>query len=225
MPHPNPYVKLLQQEFSDWTFTEENAPLQRGSWRQAVFAVDAKAPLDLEIGTGNGYHFAHRAGLAPERQLVGLELKYKPLIQSIRRAIKLGATNGRLVRYNAHALEDIFASGELNNVYIHFPDPWPRKAKWKNRLIQAGFLESLYELQQPGGEVEFKTDSQCYFDYALERMSASSYKILELSRNLHESQYREKNFITQFEALFLRQDLPIYYVRLLKESVGEERLS
>jgi tRNA (guanine-N7-)-methyltransferase len=214
MPHPNPYVRMLSEDFAEWTFTEEAASDFRGRWRSDVFAVTEETPLDLEIGTGNGTHFAHIAKDRPHRALLGLELKYKPLVQSIRRARRLGCKNARMLRYNASALGDIFSEGELNQVFIHFPDPWPRKSQWKNRLIQSSFLECLFRLQQPQSTIEFKTDNQDYFKYAMERFQTSPYQIIGYSEDLHRSSHVVDNFVTQFESLFLRQGLPIYFARL-----------
>ncbi len=72
------------------------------------FGVEASMPVDLEIGTGNGLYFAHRAINFPNRCLIGLELRYKPLIQSIRRVIKAGHGNARVARYNAYLLPELF---------------------------------------------------------------------------------------------------------------------
>ncbi|MGK3947075.1 hypothetical protein ABK046_52985, partial [Streptomyces caeruleatus] len=74
-------------EFKDFAFNEERCVFNKGLWRSDVFKVSETHPMDVEIGTGAGHHFAYRAALNPERLLVGLELKYKPLIQTIRRAL------------------------------------------------------------------------------------------------------------------------------------------
>lgn len=216
IPYPNPYIDLMLGEFSRWTRSEESAPSHRGKWRQEVFGASEDAPLDLEIGTGNGFHFGHRCQVAPDRLLVGLEIKYKPLVQSIRRVVKAGGTNGCMVRYHAGAVDQIFAPEEIENVYIHFPDPWPKKRHFKNRLIQDGFLARLHKLQKEGGFLEFKTDSRDYFHWALERMKNSPYKIEFFTEDLHNSERADQNFVTQFESLFLRQGLPIYCAHLMK---------
>jgi len=49
-----------------------------------------------------------------------------------------------------------FSPRRTRRCFIHFPDPWPRNAIWKHRLIQEGFLAGLFELQRPGSHVEFK---------------------------------------------------------------------
>ncbi|MCB0366501.1 MAG: tRNA (guanosine(46)-N7)-methyltransferase TrmB [Bdellovibrionaceae bacterium] len=216
IPNPNYYVKALGSEFASWAYDEEKAPSFKGKWRSEVFAVDEDAFLDLEIGTGNGYHFAHRAETQPERCLLGIELKYKPLIQSVRRAVNAECKNMRGMRYNARLISNLFAPGELDDVFIHFPDPWEKKRQRKHRLIQPDYMKLLFEMQRPGSTIEFKTDSRSYFDWAIEVFESCPYTLDRTSFDLHQSEYAAENFITHFERLFLRQGLPIHYARLIR---------
>ncbi len=214
---PNLYVGLMNGEFSPWAFNEERAPKLKGHWREEAFEVAPVEPMDLEIGTGNGNFFAHRATKFPSRNLVGIELKYKPLIQSIRRALNAGAKNARIARYDAFFLEDLFEPGEINDVFIHFPDPWEGRTKWvKNRLVRPENLEMLFRLQRPGSTLEFKTDSLEYFDWAEEHLKNSPYKVEYITRDLHQSEWAKENFVTHFESLFLKKGQPIYAARLAK---------
>lgn len=214
--NPNQYVLMMNGEYSQWAFDEERAPLFRGRWRGEVFKVSDDHPVDLEIGTGNGFHFAHLACKNKDRALIGIEIKYKPLIQSIRRALRGGAQNARIVRYDASVLEHLFAEGELNNVYIHHPDPWPKKRHWKHRLIQDEFLLTLWRLMRPGGFVDFKTDSRDYFEWSIEKFKASPFKVTRETWDLHNSDWSGENFVTHFERIFISQGLPIHYARLVK---------
>lgn len=214
IPAPNAYIKAIYGEFAQWTYDEERTPELKGRWRAEAFAVDAAVPLDLEIGTGNGLHFAFRAARAPERCLLGIELRYKPLIQSIRRVIRAGGGNARIARYNASLLSEIFTPGELNDVFIFFPDPWEKIRQHKHRLIQDEFLLCLFEMQRPGSKLTFKTDSADYFDWAMTRFARSPYRISAHTHDLHSSELAGSNFITQFERIFIRQGLKIGYAQL-----------
>jgi len=216
IPFPNEYIKAIYGEFSEWTLDEERVVNFRGSWRHEIFNVDESTPMDLEIGTGNGTHFARLAKAHPDRMLIGIELKYKPMIQSIRRAVRAGCTNARMARYNAALVSELFEPDELNDVYIHFPDPWSRQRQHKHRLIQDEFLVKLFATQRLGSMVEFKTDNRAYFDWAVEKFERSPYQIECVTYDLHSSQYTSTNFITQFESIFLRQGLPIHLARLRK---------
>lgn len=211
----NPYVEMMYTEFKDWSF-DEKALENRGLWRSQVFEVGDSTPLDLEIGTGNGTHFAHYAEQNPDRCIVGLELKFKTLVQSIRRSVKAGCTNSRMARVEAEKITQLFGPEEINNVYIHFPDPWPKKRHFKNRLIQTDFLENLYEVMKKGGVVEFKTDHHGYFQWATRFFGKSSFEIQFFTEDLHNSSRSEKNFVTHFESLFLEKRQPIYCCLLKK---------
>ncbi len=219
LPQPTEYAAALNGEYAAWAFDEERSKEHRGSWRK-VFGAEDAAPLDLEIGTGNGYFFSHRALKEPSRSLVGMELKYKPLIQTIRRALRDGAKNARIVRYDASCLEDIFAPQELNHIFIHHPDPWPRKRNWKHRLIQDEFMEILWNVMRPGSFVNFKTDSEEYYDWALTIFQKSKFKETRATRDLHKSEWAADNFVTTFETLFLEKGQPIFYCRFEKPQIA-----
>jgi len=215
LPNPNIYVQALLGEYSAWALDEERAPRLKGNWRSEFGGLD-KTPLDLEIGTGNGHHFAWRAQSNPERFLIGIELKYKPLIQSIRRARSNGSENVRMLRYNARLLTELFQDEELNDIVIHHPDPWLKKSQRKHRLIQTDFLSEMHRVQRPRGVVEFKTDSEDYYNWALPLFRQSPYQLIGETRDLHQSDFAADNFVTQFEQLFLSKGQPIFYAKLLK---------
>lgn len=217
IPEPNEYILALHGEYAAWSYDEEAAPTLRGHWREKAFQVPSGTPLDLEIGTGNGLHFAHRATSHPERGLLGIELKYKPLIQSIRRVRRAGMSNARILRYNAYLVHELFQPGELNDVFIFFPDPWEKTRQHKHRLIQDDFLKLLHETQAPGSHFYFKTDSRDYFDWALTRFQRSPYRVVDHTYDLHGSPLAAGNFITQFENIFIRQGIPIGYARLARD--------
>lgn len=216
LPEPTEYVKQLDGEFAEHAYNEERAVSLKGKWRNDAFKVQTARPLDLEIGTGNGFHFAQLAKANPDRAILGIEIKFKPLIQSIKRALAAGSKNCAIARYDAFHLDNLFTDGELNNVYIHFPDPWSKKRQWKHRLIQTDFLKLLYQLMRPGSFVDFKTDNLDYFEWAAERFHASPFKVSRETRDLHNSEWQKENFITHFESIFLAQGLKINYARLEK---------
>lgn len=208
----------LEGEFSHVAFSEERAPTRKGLWRREVFQVSEHHPMDLEIGTGNGAHFSHRALRVPDRCIVGLELKYKPLIQGIRRAVRGGARNAAICRFHAFNISELFEANEVDNIYIHFPDPWTSPKKPKNRVVNRDLLAVLYDLQRPGSFLEFKTDSREMFLWALEEISASPYEVVHQTLNLHQSELAEGNFVTFFESLFVKDGIEINYIKLRKRS-------
>jgi tRNA (guanine-N7-)-methyltransferase len=214
LPVHNKYTSGLEGEYSHVAFSEERAPANKGHWREKVFQVGQEVPVDLEIGTGNGFHFGHRALQNPARCIVGIELKYKPLFQAIRRAVKGGAKNAAMCRFHAFNIPELFEAGEINDIYIHFPDPWTSPRKPKNRIVNRAMLQTLHGLQRPGSMIEFKTDSREAFLWCLEEIAVSPYKIEAQTLNLHKSDLAAGNFMTFFESIFVKEGIEINYIRL-----------
>lgn len=215
---PHPYVKMLRDDFNDVALTEEQGALNRGSWSSIYGNAN---PIDLEIGTGSGHFFSHYAGQNPDRNLLGVEVKFKPLIQAVRKCQGLATSNYRIVRFRAEFLHLLVSPKEVSNVFIHFPDPWPKRSQKKNRLLNQDFFRLLFSLQTPGCDLQIKTDSADYFDFILKSIGGSGYKALVLSRDFH----REKHDngpageallardapLTQFEKIFVGQNLPVHF--------------
>jgi tRNA (guanine-N7-)-methyltransferase len=216
IPTPNIYVKMLP-DFKDWIYLEDEALKFKGIWLSKF--RNPELPLDLEIGCGNGNFFNHQVRAYPHRNLLGIEIKYKPLVQTIRRIKKDDLRNGLALRFNARVIGEIFDAAELNNVYVYFPDPWPRRSQRKNRLLTSGFFETLYKIQKSESFVDFKTDSEDYFDFVQKEIAGSPYSIVRYTRDLHQSEWMSENFVTSFEKIFVSKSLPIYYCRLFKKSL------
>lgn len=213
LKYQNAYTLSIQNEYSKFVYDGESAYSMRGQWRK-LLEMEEPCAIDLEIGTGNGLHFAHRSERFPGRGIIGIEMKYKPLVQSIRRALKSGAKNARMVRLHAFNVDSLFASGEVNDIFIHFPDPWVSPRKPKNRLFNPQLLNIFWEIQRPGSFLEFKTDSREYFDWSLLNIKNTRYEVSQLSYNFHFDFPNQETVLTAFERIFLQKNLPINYLLL-----------
>lgn len=212
----NPYIQRMA-DHGHWVLPEAQAKSTRGQWSSQVFKNDK--PVHVEIGTGNGAHFAHYAQNNPQVSFVGFEIKFKTLVQSIARARSHDCTNARMVLGAVKDLTDYFAPQEIEKLIIHFPDPWPKVRQRKNRLLSATFLNSAFKVLKPGGVLEFKTDHGEYFLSATKQVRFSPFTVVAYTENLHRSSWAEFNYKTQFEDLFLRKKQPIYYFSLRRDHI------
>ena len=134
--------------------------------RDWAFVFGREAPLDLEIGAGNGDFLAARAARHPERNLVGLDLKWSSLIRAMRRLHHSGADHVRLLQTDARtALRWLFPAGSVSRVYVLFPCPWPKDRSAKHRLLDPPFLRLLNRVLVDGGEVVVATDFEPFYDW------------------------------------------------------------
>ena len=183
----------------------ETTPSERkGSWR-AVFP--GKGMLALEIGCGKGKFTAATAMQEPELALVALERVPEALVMAVEKAAALSLTGVRYVIGDAGDLQEYFAPGELDRIYINFCDPWPKKKQAKRRLVHRDFLAVYSVLLRSGGEVIFKTDNAPLFDFALEEADAAGFLITGVSRDLASSGI--PNVTTEYEEKFMALGTPI----------------
>lgn len=210
----NPYIRRMELQ-EDWVFDEDVAKNLRGQWAQKV--SNPRNAVHVEIGTGNGFHFAHYAQKCSDVAFLGFEIKFKTLVQSIERARDQGATRARMIKGDARVLSDYFAPQELEKVIVHFPDPWPKRRQQKNRLLNKDFFSELEIVLKTGGELEFKTDHYGYFLFAARNAAESQLTMIHYTEDLHHSFAAEENFVTAFEALFLKKGQSIFSFKLRKD--------
>lgn len=156
----NPYVVSHRTFGRPLLPASEAAPL-RGRWHEEF---GRSAPLHLEIGSGNGFFLSGMADRHREWDFVGVELRYKRTVLCAKKLVHAGLTNGRIVRYHAAYLDDLFEPGTLSGVYVNHPDPWPRERHEKNRIIARWFLEDVCRLLVPGGWFRLKSDHKPNID-------------------------------------------------------------
>ena len=129
-------------------------------------------PVCLEIGFGGGEHLIEQAQRATGTGFIGCE----PFIEGMAKALtgiqENGLTNVRLWMDDARLLMASLTDHSVDQAFILFPDPWPKKKQQKRRLIQPDFLTELHRILAPGARVRFATDVASYADEALARFLA-----------------------------------------------------
>ncbi|GAB5558871.1 MAG: hypothetical protein SynsKO_05180 [Synoicihabitans sp.] len=132
--------------------------------------------LTLEIGCGHGHFLTAYAGTHPAEHCVAIDIIKERLEKSARKSERAGLTNISWLRASdSHFFAALPETVRFNRrVFILFPDPWPKRKHWKNRLIQPDFLTTLGKFTAPGTELCFRTDHAPYFSVAQAVVSAHS---------------------------------------------------
>ena len=112
----------------------------KGHWR------NGDRPLHLEIGCGKGAFVTGMAEKHPEIDFVAVEVVPDVIVMAMEKAVEKGITNIRFVTADARMLNEIFAPGDVDRIYINFSDPWPRKKQHKRRLSFPTFLNIYKEI-------------------------------------------------------------------------------
>ena len=131
---------------------------------QALFSG---ALLVMEIGFGAGEHLVAQASARPDAGFIGVEPFLNGVASCLRHIEAAGVSNVRLRQGDAREVLAQLPAAALDQVFILFPDPWPKARHWKRRLIQPGFIAELARALKPGGEVRFATDWAPYAEWTL----------------------------------------------------------
>ena len=156
----------------------------KGKWRE--LKEDAAA-LWVEVGCGKGKFTAETAQANPDVLLIAVERCREAMVVAMEKAKNMGLTNVFFIDMDVAKIEEIFASFEIDRLFINFPDPWPRKKNAKRRLTHRGFLDKYCRVVKTGGEIHYKTDNAPLFAFSVEEFAACGLEVKNLTRNLHEN--------------------------------------
>ena len=121
------------------------------------------APRVLEIGFGMGDNLVEMAARDRGQDVLGIEVHDAGIGRVMHRARELGLTNLRILRGDAADLVPaILPPDTFEEIWILFPDPWPKKRHHKRRLIQPGFAADVVSRIRPGGRLLLATDWEDY---------------------------------------------------------------
>lgn len=135
--------------------------------RVAPLLAATTLPLTLEIGCGHGHFLTAYAQAHPERFTIGIDLLPDRLERAERKSTRAGLRNIAWVRADVHLfLEALPHETRLDEIYILFSDPWPKRRHWKNRVLQPEFLTELAARAGEGARLCFRTDHAPYFSQA-----------------------------------------------------------
>jgi tRNA (guanine-N7-)-methyltransferase len=127
-----------------------------GTW-QSFF--ENYNPLVLELACGKGEYALGLAQLYSNKNFIGVDIKGNRLWVGAKKAIQHHLSNVAFLRIQIDQITEYFATEEVDEIWITFPDPQLRISKSKKRLTHPKFLRLYYQILKPNGKIHLKTDS------------------------------------------------------------------
>lgn len=194
------HVKGAEEYISSSKHVIQNYKEYKGKWN-TIF--DNGNPIHIEIGMGKGQFLMELATRNPDINYIGIEKFSSVLIRAVQKEEELQLTNLVFVRMDATEITEVFEENEIDRIYLNFSDPWPKDRHAKRRLPSRQFLERFGVVLKDEGQIEFKTDNNGLFDFALEEVEPGGFKIIQVTRDLHnEPSMNEGNIMTEYEEKF-----------------------
>lgn len=206
-------IKNLDEKLSALVRLQIDEPAQyKGKWSE-VFGNEN--PIYLEIGCGKGKFVAENALTYPDRNYIAVEGQASVALRALEKADAMELDNVRFMMQFIEDIRDYFADGELAGVYLNFSDPWPKERHAKRRLTYSKKMQQYMQVtDKENGFIQFKTDNEGLFEFTLDEIEKAGLKMAEMSRDLHNSIYNEKNITTEYEDKFSLTGKNINYVKI-----------
>ena len=173
-------------------------------------------PITLELACGRGEYSVNLATAFPEKNFIGVDIKGESIWKGSTLAMEQKLINVAFLRTPILLIENFFEPGEVDEIWITFPDPRPRKRDIKRRLTSPRYLDIYKKLVKAGSYIRLKTDNTPLYDYSLEELQQEMIlRISGLRMILYNSDLRPECFDikTRYEEHFAAKGEMIKYLR------------
>lgn len=173
------------------------------------------APLTLELGCGQADYSRALAQRFPARNFVAVDIKGARLWQAATAAQEADLVNVRFLRAGIEELGDFFDDHTIEEIWLTFPDPFPKQTKRKHRLTSPRYLKLFKRLLRTGGRIHLKTDDSNLFEYTLETIlelgGVAEIETRDVHRELRDDELLDVK--TTYEKRHIAAGRKIKYVR------------
>jgi tRNA (guanine-N7-)-methyltransferase len=183
-----------------------------GKWHGAF---GNEAPITVELGCGKAAFSYEMARRYPDRNFLGIDLKMDRMWKAATDADAQGMTNLAFLYAHLIHLPDQVGRHEVDELWITFPDPYPKTKQAKHRTINPPFLQLYQQALRPGGLVHYKTDNLALFHYSLEVfVRAKNIALHQITFDLHQDPeiHPDVKIVTDYERQFMDMGNRINYV-------------
>lgn len=147
----------------------------------------------LEIGFGGGEHLLFRARENPAKNFIGAEVFENGVIRLLQDILKYDIGNIRIYPDDVRGIFKEFKDGQLETVYLLFPDPWPKKRHEERRFIHPDNLKEIKRILKKGGLFVVATDHPVYQAWVKEKLlTLPEYEKVEMSPPDMKTRYQAK---------------------------------
>lgn len=172
-------------------------------------------PLILELACGRGEYALNMAGMFPDANFIGIDIKGARIWKGAKKAKEESVSNVHFIRMYIDHIDQYFNPGEVSDIWITFPDPYLKMRQADKRLTSPRFLRLYKRILSKGGTVNLKTDSGRLYNYTLETLEREGYKLLKRIGHVYQENPDDPllSIRTAFEESHLQRGKKIRYLK------------
>lgn len=191
----------------------EEGKIMKGRWAEKYFGNNN--PIVLELACGKGEYTVNLAKFFPNKNFIGVDYKGNRIWRGAKTALEDHISNVAFLRIQIETLFDFFEKGEVDEIWITFPDPQPQISREKKRLTSDKFLESYQWVLKKGGYVNLKTDNDGLHAYTFSKIEERSLKLHSKTEDLYHSDLLNDvlSIKTYYEKKYLADNKNINYLK------------
>lgn len=126
-----------------------------------------------EVGCGHGHFLTAYAAKHPTSLCIGIDIASDRIARAVRKRDRAGHSNLHFIHAEARLFLDVLpVELRFAEVFVLFPDPWPKSRHHKHRVMQPDFLAAVARRMADGGRLFFRTDHAPYFEHTKEILAA-----------------------------------------------------
>ena len=169
----------------------------------------------LELACGRGEYTVGLSQLYPHQNFIGIDIKGNRIYVGAKKCLEQKLTNAAFLRTQIQQLPEYFGAGEVEQIWLTFPDPQLRTSRAKNRLTHPRFLRLYQKVLKPGGAIHLKTDSPALYFFTKRVAELYGLMIVEDIYDVFAQPIikEELKIKTHYESLDIAQSNKIFYLK------------
>ncbi|MDB5037793.1 MAG: trmB [Bacteriovoracaceae bacterium] len=200
-PEHNPYIERIK----DHAHVEDNLDA-------ILFSVKNKRCI-VDLGCGNGHFLQEYLEQNPDLVGLGVERRYKRVFKTAEKIKRIETPLSRVIQFDVPEFLKRSPNSYWDEVWLQFPDPWPKLRHEKNRMVNFSTFHLIYSILKPGGRFCFRSDCRAYWEFL--QMANIRSELFPILRSQAGDLFHESP-TTLFQRKFMQISTPIYSLEFRK---------
>jgi tRNA (guanine-N7-)-methyltransferase len=184
----------------------------KGKWKENYFRNSN--PIVLELGCGKGEYTVGLSLKFPLKNFIGIDIKGARIWSGAKTAHESKIPNALFLRTRIEFINSFFSEDEVDEIWITFPDPFPKRRNTGRRLTSPFFLNTYRTFLKNNGIIHLKTDEAELYNYTQKIIRRNNLEMIMATNDLYSGNVENEilSIRTFYEKMFLGKGIKINYL-------------